>query len=228
MDIKQPKIRVYLRVSTEKQDEGSQRHAITEWLRSQGIDFAIVEWFAEKESGTKVAWENRKISAMLDESIAGDKILVTELNRIARNTVGVRTFVDRAVEKNIEVIAIREGMRIDGSPSSNMIVGIMASLAEMEAATTARRTKTGMQARKNTCAHGAEAGTNCGVCGGIAEGRPIGRQPGAKGKNNKLSGREEEIHKLLGKGIGKSATAKIFGVSRQTLDTFLKTNAVTT
>jgi len=52
----------------------------------------------------------------------------------------------------------------------------------------------------------------------------VGRQPGAKGKNNKLSGREAEINKLLSKGIGKSATAKLLGVSRQTLDTFLKAN----
>ena len=56
-----------------------------------------------------------------------------------------------------------------------------------------------------------------------ARGLPVGRQPGAMGKRNKLAGREAQIDELLEKRVSKSAIARILSVSRQTLDTYQKT-----
>jgi DNA invertase Pin-like site-specific DNA recombinase len=55
-----------------------------------------------------------------------------------------------------------------------------------------------------------------------ANGLPIGRQTGATGKRNKLSGKESEIDHLIAAKISGAAIARLMGCSRQTLSTFQK------
>lgn len=189
----------YLRVSTDKQDEASQRQIISgKWActGSEGI-----EWVSDTASGAK-PWQERAISGVLERCERGDRIMVSEISRIARSTVGVLTFLQAAAEKGVTVDAVKSGIVLDGSTASKIVVTVLAMAAEIERDLLRERTKAALDARK-------------------AKGLPVGRQPGAKGKRNKLDGKEEEIETLLKAKVSKSAIARIMRVSRTTLDSFL-------
>jgi DNA invertase Pin-like site-specific DNA recombinase len=55
-----------------------------------------------------------------------------------------------------------------------------------------------------------------------AEGIILGRPKGSKSKVKKLTGNEIEIKMLLDKRVSKSAIARILGVHRLTVSTFIK------
>ena len=55
-----------------------------------------------------------------------------------------------------------------------------------------------------------------------AEGVILGRHKGSKSKVKKLTGKEAEIKSLLDKRVSKSAIARILGVHRLTVASFVK------
>lgn len=190
----------YYRISTNKQDEASQRQIVADWLKQHpATDFRE----AYDQASGALPWQERAIAFALRDCEAGDTIVVSEISRIARSTVGVLTFLQAAAARGINVVAVRSGITLDGSTSSKIVVTVLAMAAEIERDLLRERTKAALQAR-------------------AAAGLPIGRQPGAKGKSNKLDGKEQEIAKLIEKKVSKSAIARILSVSRVTLDSFIK------
>lgn len=195
------KIFAYVRCSTIAQDEASQRQIITASLTTGGD--AKIEWVTDTTSGG-TPWQQRGIALALDQAQPSDTIIVSEVSRIARSTVGVLTFLQAAAEKGITVEAVKTGIKLDGSMQSKIVVTILGLAAEIERDLLRARTKAALDARK-------------------ARGLPVGRQPGATGKRNKLAGRDMEINTLIDKKISLSGIARIMGVSRQTLHTHLRT-----
>lgn len=190
----------YLRISTNKQDEKSQRNIIGTYLAypiKGGLEFV-----SDTASGG-IPWQKRAIAGALADANEGDTIIVSEISRIARSTVGVLTFLQAAAEKGVNVTAVKSGIKLDGSMSSKIVVVMLAMCAEIERDLLRERTKGALDARK-------------------ARGLPVGRQIGATGKRNKLDGRIGEIQPLLDAKVSKTAIARILKVSRQTLDVFLK------
>lgn len=192
-------IYAYLRCSTVKQDEASQRQIITAALAAWPGQ--PVEWLADQASGG-TPWQERGIARLLDRAAPDDTIIISEVSRIARSTVGVLTFLQAAAERGLRVVAVRSGISLDGSASSKIVVTVLAMAAEIERDLLRERTKAALAARK-------------------ASGLPIGRQPGALNRTTKLSGRDAEITPLLKAGVSKAAIARILGVSRQTLHAHL-------
>lgn len=190
----------YLRVSTDKQDEASQRQIVGDWCKAQGRE--ITAYATDQASGA-LAWQERALNFALKDCEAGDSIIVSEISRIARSTVGVLTFLQAAAEKNVNVVAIKSGITLDGSTASKIVVTVLAMAAEIERDLLRERTKAALQSRKE-------------------KGGAIGRQVGALGKRNKLDGRWAEIEPLLKAGVAKTAIARVLGVSRQTLHVFLE------
>jgi DNA invertase Pin-like site-specific DNA recombinase len=188
-----------LRISTDKQDEASQRQIIAEALPPiNGLD---IEWLSDTASGG-TPWQSRAIAGALERAGEGDTIIVSEISRIARSTVGVLTFLQAAAEKKITVVAVKSGIKLDGSTSSKIVITVLAMAAEIERDLLRERTRGALAARK-------------------ASGLPVGRQTGALGKRNKLHGRMSEIAPLIDAGVARAAIARVLGVSRQTLHTFL-------
>lgn len=190
----------YLRISTDKQDEASQRQIITAALA--GSQPEPIEWLADTASGG-TPWQSRAIAGILEKGTANDTIIVSEISRIARSTIGVLSFLQEAAAKKITVIAVKSGIKLDGSTASKIVVTVLAMAAEIERDLLRERTTAALQARK-------------------LRGLPIGRQPGALGKRNKLSAREAEIQPLLDAKIAHAAIARLLGVSRSTLHAFLE------
>lgn len=190
----------YLRISTDKQDEASQRQIISGKWACTGSE--PIEWVSDTASGAK-PWQDRAIAGVLERCGRGDRIMVSEISRIARSTVGVLTFLQAAAEKGVTVDAVKSGIMLDGSTASKIVVTVLAMAAEIERDLLRERTKAALDARK-------------------ARGLPVGRQAGAMGKKNKLDGRMGEIEPLLKAGVAQAAIARVLGVSRQTLHTFLE------
>jgi DNA invertase Pin-like site-specific DNA recombinase len=190
----------YLRISTDKQDEASQRQIIADWCKQNGRDISA---YATDQASGALPWQERALNFALRDCEAGDSIIVSEISRIARSTVGVLTFLQAAAEKSINVVAIKSGITLDGSTASKIVVTVLAMAAEIERDLLRERTKGALQARKES-------------------GLPIGRQAGATGKKNKLDGKWNEIEPLLKAGVAKAAVARVLGVSRQTLHSFLE------
>jgi len=189
----------YIRVSTDKQEEKSQKHIITEWIGQHQIE--IDKWLMDTVSGS-VPWEKRSLKGAIDVLGEGDQIIVSEVSRIARSTIGVLTFLQACTEKKIKVVAIRTGITLDNSMSSKILVTVMAMAAEIERDLIRERTKGALAARK-------------------AKGLPVGRHHGSKNKNKKLDPHKDRIKELIGFGVSLAAIARIFQVSRQTVCNYI-------
>ena len=59
-----------------------------------------------------------------------------------------------------------------------------------------------------------------------ASGRTLGRPKGALG-GSRLTGKEDDIRRFLELGVSKTAIAKLTGVSRTTLYSFMRTRGLT-
>ena len=193
------KITAYIRCSTSKQDEASQRQLINAELEK--LKCTSCEWVTDTASGG-TAWQSRGLASALDASGDGDTIIVSEVSRIARSTIGVLSFLQAASAKNVHIIAVKTGINLDGSMQSNIVVTVLGMAAEIERDLLRARTKAALAARKQ-------------------RGLPVGRQVGATGRNNKLDGKWQEIEKLLNAKVSKSAIARIIGVSRMTLHVYI-------
>jgi DNA invertase Pin-like site-specific DNA recombinase len=192
-------IRAYLRISTDKQDEQSQRAILTEWTARTGRQ--IDQHNSDTTSGS-VPWEKRAIACLLAGSMPGDCIVVSEISRIARSILGVLSFLQAAAIAEVEIVAIRSGIALDSSLSSKIVVTILALAAEVERDLIRERTKAALAARK-------------------AAGLPLGRPRGSRSVSI-IAAKADDIARLLAAKVPKRAIARVLGCSPSTLYAYLR------
>jgi DNA invertase Pin-like site-specific DNA recombinase len=188
----------YLRVSTDQQDAASQRHQIATWAAANG---ATVDRELSDTASGSTPWQSRAIAPLITAGQPGDVVVVSEISRIARSVVGVLTALQTAAERGVNVIACKNGLRIDGSLPAKIVVTVFALVAEIERDLIRERTRAALQARK-------------------ARGQPIGRQLGATG-TSKCQPHAELIARLLAAKTPKRAIARLIDVAPQTLYDYL-------
>ncbi len=191
----------YLRVSKDSQDVKNQRLAILEFARREKME---VDDFVEITVSSRKSTKERKVDQLLEELDIGDALIVSELSRMGRSVGEIITTVDTLVKKKIRFIAVKEGIRLNGSQDMQIkvMVTMFSLFAEIERDLISMRTKEGLAAAK-------------------ASGKKLGRPKGTLGKS-KLDGREDEITRLLTLGVSKASIAKITGVDRSTLYNFIR------
>lgn len=195
----QEAVHLYIRVSTDTQDERSQMQMMQDWLTSQSKTHASKT--VDTVSGS-VPWQKRKLNHVLELSRPGDSIVVSEISRIARSTIGVLSFLQTAAEKQINVYAVRNKLALDDSLHSKITVTVLALAAEIERDLIRERTKAALAARR-------------------AAGQKLGRPVGSTSPSI-LVGKEEEIKHCMQKRISKRAIARLLDCSPGTLYKFLK------
>jgi DNA invertase Pin-like site-specific DNA recombinase len=124
---------------------------------------------------------------------------------VVRTCVGeIITLVDTLMKQHIQVVAIKEGIRLEGRQDlqTKVMVTLFGLFAEIEWELISLRTK--------------EA-----LAGARAAGKRLGRPPGRLG-HSKLDGKEADIRRLLGLHVSKASIAKITGVDRSTLYHFMR------
>lgn len=195
---------LYIRCSTEKQDEQSQRQQIYSWLPSSNIP-PLTEVIDFASGGRP--WQSRKLAGILADAEQGDTIVVSEISRIARSTIGVLTFLQAAADKGVSVVAVRSKLVLDDSLHSKITVTVLALAAEIERDLLRERTKAALDARRQA-------------------GLPLGRPVGSRSKSM-LDSRGSEIDKCLKAGVSKRAVARLMGCAPGTLYAYLASRGVT-
>ncbi len=189
----------YIRVSTAKQDTDNQRYEILQW--ADGGNVTITEWVEETVSSRK-GYKDRELGALLERLQPGDSLVASEISRLGRSLTEVMTILHTLMEKEVWVFTCKERFELDGSINSKVLAFAFSLAAEIERQMISSRTREALARRK-------------------AEGKKLGRPKGSL-SGSKLDGREQEIREMLDKGVSKASAARMLGVSRGTLYSWLE------
>lgn len=192
----------YIRVSTDKQALENQEFEINNFCDRKNI--RIDKWIMEKISGTK-DFEKRKLGKVLKRLKSGDILICSEISRLGRNLLQIMTILNICMEKGAQVWTIKDNYQLGADIQSKVLAFAFSLSAEIERNLISQRTKEALARIK-------------------ASGRKLGREFGSKNKRHVLDGKEQDVIKLLNKGIPKTQIAKIMNVSIFTIYKFLKTN----
>jgi DNA invertase Pin-like site-specific DNA recombinase len=188
-------------VSKDTQDVTHQRLAILEFARRERL---AVDDFLEVSVSSRRSLKERKVDLLLARLAPGDTVIVSELSRLGRSIGDIITTVDSLVKRQIQLLAIKEGIRLNGAQDlqTRVMVTLFGLFAEIERELISLRTKEALATAR-------------------AAGKRLGRPPGARGRS-KLDGKEPEIQALLALQVSKASIAKITGVDRSTLYHFIQ------
>jgi DNA invertase Pin-like site-specific DNA recombinase len=185
------KAAVYLRVSTERQEEANQEPDCLRVCAARGWEPVI---FRETESGAKrrPVWDSVKRAVHRGE-VGG--VVVWALDRAGRDRVRLSSDLAELSRKNAVVVSVREPW-VDQptGPLRDLLIEIMAWFAASERARIVERTKAGL----------ARA---------VAMGRKLGRKPTPQGKVDLLRALHEQ-------GVGAREAGRRVGVAESTARTW--------
>ena len=187
----------YLRVSTADQDLAKNKTDILKLANDK--DLGKVEFVEETVSG-KVSWKKRKIAKLLD-GCTSDNILVSELSRLGRSMLECMEILSIALERGINVYAVKGNWQLDQSIQSKIIAMAFSMAAEIERDLISQRTTEALRAKK---------------AAGMKLGRPKG--PG----KSKLDTFRQEIEALLATGSTQKFIARRYQTTEANLHNWMK------
>ena len=197
------KVVLFARVSTNIQDYDRQINELTALATRNGWEIAAS--FAEKVSGAKRNSERIELLKMVEfvEANHIDKVLVTELSRLGRDTLQVLEVIEMLNSKGISLYIQNyhiETLTDDGkvNPMSQFLITILAEVARMERKTIKERMDSGYQ--------------NFRANGGI-----VGRKQGYRKSDEAMKEEYAEEIRLLKKGYSLRNVYKLTGTSVNTL-----------
>jgi len=179
----------YARVSTDEQSLEVQR----EQLKAAGC----VLIFEETESGRNTARSelqralNATCGAVPGITSSSCVLVVTKLDRLARNTRDLLEIVDRINKAGAGLISLGEPWADTTSPAGRMVMTVLAGVAEFERARILERT---------------------------SEGRALAKRNGVKfGRRQKLSSEQQREARKMLKTLPIKTVARVFKVDRKTI-----------
>lgn len=196
----------YIRVSTDRQTVDNQRLAILDYCHRN--QFQVDDWIDVNMSSRRTPAQ-RRIDELLERLKEGDRLIVTELSRLARSVGQIAVTVSTLLKKKVRFISIKESISLNGGQDmqAKVMITMFSLFSEIERDLISERTKEGLKRAR-------------------AEGKLLGRPKGTIGKS-KLDGKEDEIKRFLKGGINKTNIARYFNVSWSTLENFIKTRKLT-
>lgn len=165
-----------------------------EGLQKHGID----EWFMEKVSGKSM--DRPELQRLLATVKEGDTIYVHDFSRLARSTKDLLDMIDSFNERNVSIVSNKENIDT-GTPGGRLMLTIIAAIYEFERTNMLERQAEGIEIAKREGKY-----KNC----------------GRKQKDIDRELFDECLSKYRRKEMTKTAFAKTIGVSRMTLDVYLK------
>ena len=193
----------YIRVSCDKQTVENQRYEINKFCAS--LDISIDGWIEETISGTK-AYNRRALGKLLERVVKDDLIICAELSRLGRNLFMIMEILNICMTKECRVWTIKDNYRLGDNLQSKVLAFAFGLSAEIERDLISQRTKEALARRRSN---------------GVILGRPKGRL--SSREKYKLSGKETLITELLSSGVAERRIARICGVTRNTLNHYLRT-----
>lgn len=162
---------------------------------------ALHKVFEERVSGKTI--DRPQLTACLAHLREGDTLNVHSMDRLCRNLDDLRKIVKDLTGRGVVVKFHKEGLIFNGddSPMSNLLLSMLGAVAEFERSIILERQKEGIAIAKG-------------------EGKYKGRKPSLSA---------ERIHELLARislGEKKTVLAKEFGISRETVYSYLGTGKI--
>lgn len=197
------KVAIFARVSTNVQDYDRQVKELTEL--SIKNDWSVEARFAEKISGAKSNAERTELLRMVDfvKTNKIDKVLVTELSRLGRDTLQVLEVIELLNRnkislhiQNYNIETLTEEDKVN--PMSQFLITILAEVARMERKTIRERIESGYKKFR-------------------ADGGKVGRKQGYQKDDVTMKEQYTEEIKLLRKGYSLRNIAKITNTSVNTI-----------
>jgi DNA invertase Pin-like site-specific DNA recombinase len=197
------KVVIYSRVSTNVQEYDRQVNDLKTFATKQGYN--VINTFAEKISGAKKNEERKELIKMIKFCFNNqiDKVLISELSRLGRNTLEVLKAVELLNESKISLFICNLGietLNIDKevSISSKLMITLLAEFASMERTQIQQRMKSGYDNHR-------------------AKGGRVGRNKGTTKSDETLKTEHKDIIKHLKKGLSLNNIMKITGKSKPTI-----------
>lgn len=136
--------RGYVRISLDTKASGSVAKQKSQIGKYAGAD---IEWYADESvSASKVPFAERKDGArLLADLQPGDRVLITKIDRAARNVDDLRGLVKRITEAGATVNFTEQGIDTSGIIGT-FILTILGAIAELEAAIIAERRRESLAA----------------------------------------------------------------------------------
>ncbi len=194
----------YCRVSTYKQDASKQKDTLLNYGYENNITFEeIIEVVISSRKSTK----EREIDKLINIADSGDKIFITKLDRLARNTRETLETIDILKNKNITLHIIKENIIIDPSntdPISTMFLTLLSSFNQLEIDFIRARTVEGLIRAKE-------------------QGKMLGKPKGSISKHTQFENDKEKIYEFLKIGLSYQKIINNLGYgSKSALFSFVK------
>lgn len=180
---------------------GYKRVSSFEQNEERQLDQEILERvFVDKASGKDT---NRpQLKELLLFARDGDEVVVHSMDRLARNLDDLRQIVKGLTNRGIGIRFVKEGLTFTNeadSPMSNLLLSMMGAFAEFERSLIKERQREGIELAKKKGVY--------------------------KGRAKSLSSEDIVLlNERISTGSNKSALAKEFGISRQTLYSYVDRN----
>ena len=194
----------YIRVSTDRQSIENQQFEILKFANQKTIH--IHQWVKETISGTK-NFQNRSLGQLVSTLTSSDTLIVTELSRLGRSVMEVMGILNVLMNKKVKVISLKEGYELGDTIDSKILAFAFSLSADSERNMISSRTKEALARKKK-------------------EGRTLGRPKGSLSKETKLTGKDQDIKALLQKQISLSSIARIMGVHRLTVKSYIESRCL--
>lgn len=197
------KVVIFARVSTSNQEYDRQVNELT--VLAANNNWKVCACFTEKISGAKSNSERKELLRMIEyiEVNHVDKVLVTELSRLGRDTLQVLEVIEMLNNKGISLYIQNyhiETLTAQGkvNPMSQFLVTILSEVARMERKTIRERVKSGYHNYR-------------------ANGGKVGRKTGYRKDINVMLEEYKEETKLLKKNYSLRNIYALTGTSVNTL-----------
>ena len=197
------KVVIFARVSTAIQEYDRQINELSALALSNG--WSVEGVFAEKISGAKKNVERVELMKMVEfvEANNIDKVLVTELSRLGRNTLQVLEVIELLNGKGISLYIQNYGIETltkDGeiNPMSQFLITILSEVSRLERKTIRERVSSGYTNYRN-------------------QGGKVGRKEGYRKTDEQMKGQYTKEIQLLKKGLSLRNVRAITSTSVNTL-----------
>lgn len=199
------KVVIFARVSSSNGSQDYERQINDLQALASTNNWAVEAVFAEKISGAKKNTDRTELTNMIDyiNTHNINKILVTELSRLGRDTLQVLQAIEILNQNKVSVFIQNyniETLTPEGeiNPMSQFLITILAEVARMERKTIRERVASGYQNFRSN-------------------GGKVGRKAGYTKTNETMKKEYAEEIKLLKRGYSLRNTAKLTGTSINTL-----------
>lgn len=181
----------YSRVSTNDGRQHTENQKLA--IEQAGYEIARGRYFEDHISGSTPAMTRPEFRKMMERLEEGDTVVVRELSRIGRDAIDCMSTVKTFKDRGIKLVVLQLGNLDLTSPSGELMVNVIAAVAQMEKSILVERVNAGLARVK------AE--------GTVKLGRP----------SKTTATQQEEIRTRKTQGASVSQLARDYNVSRATV-----------